>query len=161
MLSFERINQRSTLGLTFDIIKHESNVLNKYLMEDLDPEFTGRVQAGDIGVAGSNFGRGSTMEVASLIVRAAGIQVIVAPSFARTYYRNAINGGLLSIKADNDAIADQDRLRIVVESSHIAIHNLTTGHTGRADARDGLVLEIFAAGGVVNYIRSNGSLPFK
>jgi len=132
------------------------DVLKNYLMEDIDPEFAGRVQAGDILVAGSNFGCGSAMEVASLVVKTAGIRVIVAQSFARTYYRNAINGGLLPIEADTGSIADQDHLRITVESSRIAIHNLTTGHMGTADAPDGLILDIFEAGSLANYIRRNG-----
>lgn len=118
------------------------NVLKKYLMEDIDPEFAGRVQAGDILVAGTNFGCGSAMEVASLVVKAAGIRVIVAQSFARTYYRNAINGGLLPIETETDSIADQDRLKIVVASSHIAIQNLTTGHKWAVEALDGFQFSV-------------------
>ena len=135
------------------------NVLKQYLMEDIDPEFAGRVQAGDILAAGSNFGCGSAMEVASLVIKAAGIRVIVAKSFARTYYRNAINGGILPIEADTGSIANQDQLRIMVEGSHIAIHNLTNGLTVTTAAPGGLILAIFEAGGLVNYIRRSGDFP--
>lgn len=128
-------------------------------MEDIDPEFAERIQAGDIPAAGRNFGCGSAMEVASLVIKAAGIRVIIAESFARTFYRNAINGGLLPIEADTGSIADQDRLRVEVESRQIAIHNLTKGHTGTANAPGGLILDIFEAGGLVNYIRRNGGFP--
>jgi 3-isopropylmalate/(R)-2-methylmalate dehydratase small subunit len=137
------------------------NVLKKYLMEDINPEFAGRVKAGDILVAGVNFGCGSAMEVASLVVKAAGIRVIVARSFARTYYRNAINGGLLTIEAETGSIADQDRLRIEVGSKRIAIHNLTKDRTITADLPGGLILDLFEAGGLVDYIRRNGDFPSK
>jgi 3-isopropylmalate/(R)-2-methylmalate dehydratase small subunit len=135
------------------------SILKKYLMEDIDPEFAGKFQAGDILAAGSNFGCGSAMEVASLVIKAAGIRVIIAKSFARTFYRNAINGGLLPIDADTGSIADQDLLRIEVESRQIAIHNLTTGHMGTADAPGGLILNQFEARGLVNYIRRKGGFP--
>ena len=99
------------------------------------------------------------MEVASLVIKAAGIRVIIAKSFARTFYRNAINGGLLPIEADTDSITNEDQLRIVVEGSNITIHNLTKSLTVTASAPGGIILEIFEAGGLVNYIRSTGDFP--
>ncbi len=135
------------------------SILQKYLMEDIDPEFAGRVQAGDILAAGINFGCGSAMEVASLVIKAAGIRVIIAKSFARTFYRNAINGGLLPIESDTDNITHDDQLRIVVAGSNITIHNLTKSLTETASAPGGLILEIFEAGGLVNYIRHTGDFP--
>ena len=134
-------------------------ILKNYLMEDIDPEFAARVQPDDILVAGANFGCGSAMEVASLVIKAAGIRVIIAKSFARTFYRNAINGGLLPIEADTDGICDEDQLRIVVGGSNITLHNLSNSHTVTACAPGGLILEIFEAGGLVNYIRSSGGFP--
>jgi 3-isopropylmalate/(R)-2-methylmalate dehydratase small subunit len=135
------------------------NVLKKYIMEDIDPEFAGRIQPGDVLAAGFNFGCGSAMEVASLVIKAAGIRVIVAKSFARTFYRNAINGGLLPIEADTDAMAAMDRLRIEVKETAITIHNLTKKSTATAAAPGGLILEIFNTGGLVDYIRSAGDFP--
>jgi 3-isopropylmalate/(R)-2-methylmalate dehydratase small subunit len=134
-------------------------ILKNYLMEDIDPEFAAKVQPDDILVAGSNFGCGSAMEVASLVIKAAGIRVIIAKSFARTFYRNAINGGLLPIEADTGGIRNADQLRIVVDGSNITLHNLSNSHTVTAAAPDGLILEIFEAGGLVNYIRSTGDFP--
>jgi len=142
--------KRDTLDLT---------ILKNYLMEDIDPEFAGRIRPDDILVAGSNFGCGSAMEVASLVIKAAGIRVIIAKSFARTFYRNAINGGLLPIETDTTDIMTKNQLRIVVEGSNISIHNLTKGHTLTASAPGGIILKIFEAGGLVNYIRSTGDFP--
>jgi len=135
------------------------SILKKYLMEDIDPAFAGKVQPGDILVAGSNFGCGSAMEVASLVIKAAGIRVIIAKSFARTFYRNAINGGLLPIEVDTDSITAEDKLRIVVEGSDITIHTLTKSPAVTASAPGGIILKIFEAGGLVDYIRSTGDFP--
>jgi 3-isopropylmalate/(R)-2-methylmalate dehydratase small subunit len=135
------------------------DILKKYLMEDIDPDFAARIQAGDILAAGSNFGCGSAMEVASLVIKAAGIRVIIAESFARTFYRNAINGGLLPIEIDTGSSINDDQLRIAVEGSKITIHNLTKSLTATAPAPGGLILEIFEAGGLVNYIRRTGDFP--
>ena len=135
------------------------NVLKNYIMEDIQPEFAGRVQPGDVLAAGFNFGCGSAMEVASLVIKAAGIRVIIAKSIARTFYRNAINGGLLPVEADTDDMAAMDRLRIEVKDSAITIHNLTQTSIATAAAPGGLILEIFNAGGLVDYIRSAGDFP--
>lgn len=132
------------------------NILKNYLMEDIDPEFAARVQPGDIIAAGDNFGCGSAMEVASLVILAAGIRMIVAKSFARTFYRNAINGGLLAIEADTKNIESLNRLRIDVDNSDITIRNLTRNTTAKAVAPGGILMEIFNKGGLVNYIRDHG-----
>jgi 3-isopropylmalate/(R)-2-methylmalate dehydratase small subunit len=144
--------KRDTLDLNF---------LKNYLMEDIDPGFAARVRVGDILAAGSNFGCGSAMEVASLVIKAAGIRVIIAKSFARTFFRNAINGGLLPIEADTSGIADRDQLRITLDGRNITIHNLTRDHAATAPAPGGLILGIFEAGGLVNFIRSNGSFHIR
>ncbi len=135
------------------------NVLKNYIMEDIEPEFAGRIQPGDVLAAGFNFGCGSAMEVASLVIKAAGIRVIIAKSFARTFYRNAINGGLLPVESDTDDMAAMDRLRIEVKDSAITIHNRTQTSIATAAAPGGLILEIFNAGGLVDYIRSAGDFP--
>ena len=135
------------------------NVLKNYLMEDIDPEFAARVQPGDIIAAGDNFGCGSAMEVASLVILAAGIRLVVARSFARTFYRNAINGGLLAIEADTRGIAAMDRLRIEVDNGDIIIRNVTRNTTAKSVAPGGILMEIFNKGGLVNYIRELGDFP--
>lgn len=135
------------------------NVLKNYLMEDIDPEFAARVQPGDIIAAGDNFGCGSAMEVASLVILAAGIRLIVARSFARTFYRNAINGGLLAIEADTRNIATMDRLRIEVDNGDIIIRNVTRNTTAKSVAPGGILMEIFNKGGLINYICESGDFP--
>lgn len=135
------------------------NILKNYLMEDIDPEFAARVQPGDIIAAGDNFGCGSAMEVASLVILASGIRIIVAKSFARTFYRNAINGGLLAIEADTQNIASLDRLHIDVDRGEITIRNLTKNTTAKSAAPGGILMEIFNEGGLVNYIRAHGDFP--
>jgi 3-isopropylmalate/(R)-2-methylmalate dehydratase small subunit len=134
------------------------NNLKHYIMEDIDPGFAGKVRPGDILAAGYNFGCGSAMEVASLVIKAAGIKVILAKSFARTFYRNAINSGLLPIETDTDEIDAGDRLRIEVKNS-VTVHNLTKNTVTTASAPGGLILKIFNAGGLVNYIREAGGFP--
>jgi len=129
------------------------NVLKKYLMEDIDPGFAARVRPGGILAAGNNFGGGSAMEVASLVIKAAGIRAVLAQSFARTFYRNAINGGLFAIETDTDRISSLDRLRITVIGDDIAIRNQTTGADTVVPMPGGIVLDIVKSGGLVDYLR--------
>ena len=132
------------------------SILKNYLMEDIDPDFATRVRPGDVIVAGENFGCGSAMEVASLVILAAGIQIIIAKSFARTFYRNAVNGGLLPIEADTASFQPSDRLSIEVNSDAITLRNPSGGSIAKAVPPGGILLDIFSCGGLVNYIREHG-----
>ena len=133
-------------------------LLRNYLMEDLDPGFAASVKAGDILVAGSNFGCGSAMEVAVTVVLGAGIQAVVAPSFSRTYWRNSVNNGLLLVVADTAGIAEGEALTIVLEPDAIALHAGTPPRKITAEPLAPFVLELRAAGGIVNYLRTKRSL---
>jgi len=90
----------------------DMNDLAQHLMEDLDKDFSKKVQEGDFIVGGTNFGCGSSREQAPLVIKAAGIGAVIGKSFARIFYRNAINVGLPVIECDTDLIDEGDVLRI-------------------------------------------------
>lgn len=134
-------------------------VLRRYLLEDLDPAFAASVVEGDILVAGRNFGCGSAMEVAVTTVLGAGISAVIAKSFSRTYWRNAINNGLLAIVADADQIAEGQRLEVRLSGAR---PELRVGEPpGRRIACEPLadfVLAMRQAGGLVPYLRQHRKL---
>jgi 3-isopropylmalate/(R)-2-methylmalate dehydratase small subunit len=127
-------------------------VLRHYLFEEIDPRFAASVEPGDLIVAGKNFGCGSAMEVAVTAVRGARIGAVVARSFSRTYYRNAVNNGLLPVICDTSRIREGDKIAIVGHE----VHNVTTNETILAEALPKIMLEIIEAGGPVPYFRRWG-----
>jgi len=131
-------------------------VLKRYLLEAVDPAFAATVQPGDVLVAGRNFGCGSAMEVAATVILAAGIPAVLARTFARTFYRNAINNGLLPIECDTSSIMEGDRLSIVFDGKRLDFSNPRTGETLTGRALPPIMLEILDAGGLVPYIRRHG-----
>ncbi|HFD39278.1 MAG TPA: 3-isopropylmalate dehydratase small subunit [Anaerolineae bacterium] len=125
--------------------------LAPHCLEDLDAGFAGQVQPGDMIVAGENFGCGSSREHAPLALKGAGVSAVVARSFARIFYRNAINVGLpiLESPAAVEGTEAGHRLEIDLEAGRI--RNLTTGQTYRAEPYPPFMLEIIRAGGLVPY----------
>jgi len=132
----------------------DPQILKQYLLEEVDPAFAASVQPGDILVAGKNFGCGSAMEVAATVVLGAGIKAVIAKSFSRTYYRNAINNGLLPLAADTVDIREGDRLA-VERSDAIRIHNARTGQSLISAPMPQIMLDILDAGGLVPYFRAH------
>lgn len=130
-------------------------VLCQYLFEEIDPKFAASVEPGDLIVAGKNFGCGSAMEVAATAVLGAGIRAVLARSFARTYYRNAVNNGLIPIVCDTSKIHEGDRL-VIETAPGIVVRNVTTAAIIEAEALPGIMLEILEAGGLVPYFRRHG-----
>jgi 3-isopropylmalate/(R)-2-methylmalate dehydratase small subunit len=128
--------------------------LSRYLLETLDPTFAASVEPGDLLVAGRNFGCGSAMEVAVTVPFAAGIRAVLARSFARTYYRNAINNGLVPVECDTGDIHEGDRL-VVDLGAEPAVRNLTRGTSIVASPLPEHMLRILEAGGLVPYIRAH------
>jgi len=122
--------------------------LRRYIFEELDPAFAASVQAGDLIVAGKNFGCGSAMEVAVTALMGAGIRAVLARSFSRTYYRNAVNNGLLPVVCDTRGIREGDR--VTVHGS--VVRNETTGEMGEAEPLPQVMMEIIEAGGLVGYM---------
>jgi 3-isopropylmalate/(R)-2-methylmalate dehydratase small subunit len=137
----------------------DPKVLKNYLFEEIDPNFAASVQPEDFIVAGKNFGCGSAMEVAVTAVLGAGIRAVIAQSFSRTYFRNAINNGLLPVVCDSSRIREGDRLVIQASDemgSGMTVRNATTGEDISSAALPKIMLDIFVAGGLVPYFREHG-----
>lgn len=130
-------------------------VLRRYLFEEIDPNLAATIEPGDVIVAGRNFGCGSAMEVAVTAVVGAGIRAVLARSFSRTYYRNAVNNGLLPVICDTSGIREGDRLRIETGAAMV-VHNISTGAALEAGKLPKIMAEILEAGGLVAYFKQNG-----
>ena len=137
----------------------DTGLLKRYLLETVDPGFAASVRPGDLLVAGRNFGCGSAMEIAVTVVQAAGIAAVLAQSFARSFYRNAINNGLLPIACDTAGIREGDRLGIVESGGTTTVTVL--GSTARIAAAPlpPIMLEILEAGGLVPWVRAGRLRP--
>ncbi|TDA34200.1 3-isopropylmalate dehydratase [Candidatus Nezhaarchaeota archaeon WYZ-LMO8] len=127
--------------------------LAQHVMEGIDPEFPKKVKPGDIMVAGRNFGCGSSREQAPLAIKAAGIAAVVAESFARIFFRNAINIGLpvLEVKGVSEKTFEGDVLEIDLAQG--VVKNLTRGLTFKATPIPDMLMEILRKGGLVNYLK--------
>ena len=126
--------------------------LAEHVMEAEDPTFSQKVQKGDIIVAGENFVCGSSREQAPVAIKTAGISVVIAKSFARIFYRNAINIGLPVITADLD-VNEGDIVEIDIEKG--VISNLTNNKTVKIKPFDPAMLDILENGGLVNQYLNN------
>ncbi|MGZ5514344.1 MAG: 3-isopropylmalate dehydratase small subunit [Candidatus Aminicenantales bacterium] len=124
----------------------------KHALEDLDPGFAPKVKPGDIIVAGKNFGSGSSREQAAACLKAAGVQAVVAKSFARIYFRNAINIGLPVLQSEEaaDRLEAGDHVDIELAAGEIR----TAKGTFRFKPLPASVLGIIAAGGLIEYTKS-------
>jgi 3-isopropylmalate/(R)-2-methylmalate dehydratase small subunit len=127
--------------------------LAAHCMEDLDPEFVKRVKPGDIIVAGEDFGCGSSREHAPLAIKAAGVSCVVAASFARIFFRNAINVGLSVLVCPEAAQEAQVGDEMSVDLATGRIENLTRGRAYQAEPFPEFLREIVAAGGLIAYTR--------
>jgi len=112
------------------------------------------VREGDILVAGRNFGCGSAMEIAATVILAAGIRAVVATTFARTFYRNAINNGLIPIECDTGGIQEGDLLSIHLDDRSATVVRGAT--TLNAAPLPPVMLRILSAGGLVGFVRQGG-----
>jgi len=132
--------------------------LARYCLYEVLPQFSQQVQAGDVVMAGHNFGCGSSREHAPAALLACGVQVIIARSFARIFYRNAVNIGLPVLVCEEAVLNSSDGQELSVDLAQGAIHNLTSRQTFQAEPLDPFVARIVAAGGIVEYIRQEGTL---
>lgn len=127
--------------------------LADHCMEDIDKTFITRVQAGDIMVGGENFGCGSSREHAPLAIKTAGIACVIAASFARIFYRNAINIGLAILECEEASNKIQDGDEVAIDFDTGIITNVTRNETYQALPFPDFIKEIIAKGGLLNSIR--------
>ena len=127
--------------------------LAKHCMEDIDPEFLRRVEPGDIIIATTNFGCGSSREHAPLAIKTAGISCIIAQSFARIFYRNAINIGLPLLEGDEAVDNIQNGDMVEVDLSGGQIKNLNSGKVFTARPYPAFMAELISAGGLIEYTK--------
>lgn len=124
-----------------------------HCMEDLDATFVKEVQAGDIIVAGKNFGCGSSREHAPVAIKASGISCVVAETFARIFFRNAINIGLPILECPEAAQATQAGQTLEVDLAQGVVRNVDTGQVFQATRYPEFMLELIEAGGLIEYTR--------
>ena len=128
--------------------------LAKHVLEDADPEFASKMNKGDFVVAGNNFGLGSSREHAPQIIKIAGVGAVLAKSFARIFYRNAINIGLLLIECDTDKIDAGDELEIDIKSGYVK--NVTKNITLPITPLPDVMIKLLNEGGLIEHIKKHG-----
>ena len=130
----------------------EEKELAKHIMEDIDQDFVKKVKSGDFIVAGDDFGCGSSREHAVWALRGSGIKAVIAPSFARIYYRNSLNNGFLAIECQNiqKKVDDGDTLDLDLEKG--VIKNITKNEEYQFVPLSQFALEIIEKGGLLNLI---------
>ncbi len=130
--------------------------LAKHTLEDADPDFTKKMKKGDFVVGGRNFGLGSSREHAPTIIKLSGVSAVLAKSFARIFYRNAINVGLPVIICDTDKFNTGDEISVNLEKG--IIKNLTQNFEINFPPLPKIMQDILREGGLVPYIKKYGEL---
>lgn len=128
--------------------------LARHVLEDADPEFASQVRPGDFVVGGSNFGLGSSREHAPLVIKMAGVSVVLAKSVARIFFRNAINRGLPVLICDTDKIQQGDELEVDMAAG--TIKNITSGKVIKFKPIPAFMLNILNEGGLMPYLARYG-----
>jgi len=131
--------------------------LARHIMEDADPEFMKKFRPGDFIVAGKNFGMGSSREHAPLALKIAGVSAVIAKSFARIFYRNAINVGLPLLIAPTEGIRDGEEIEVDLSKGIV----YTEKGEIRAKSLPEIMIRILNEGGLVNYIKKHGDIELK
>jgi len=127
--------------------------LASHCMEDVDADFVKKVSKDDVMVAGENFGCGSSREHAPVCIKAAGVSCVIASTFARIFYRNAINIGLPLLESREAAQNISDGDEVEVDLAKGVIKNLTTGTEYQSTPFSSFVEQIISAGGLMNYVK--------
>jgi len=134
----------------------DEDILKQYLFETMDPAFAASVAPGDLLVAGRDFGCGSAMEIAVTVILAAGIKAVLARSFSRTFYRNAVNNGLVPVVCDTSRIEEGDRLSVFLAGAGVRVVDQTRDVEISGEPLPDMMLDILASGGLVPYFRERG-----
>jgi 3-isopropylmalate/(R)-2-methylmalate dehydratase small subunit len=139
------------------LISTDSEFLAAHCMEDADPQFPGKVNDGDIIVAGKNFGCGSSREHAPVAIKGAKVSCVIAHSFARIFYRNAFNMGLLILESPEAAaaIATDDEIEVDLDRGQIINHSRQQTYT--AQQVPPFMQELLQAGGLMNYVQQQAA----
>jgi 3-isopropylmalate/(R)-2-methylmalate dehydratase small subunit len=134
------------------LVTTDPDELAEHVMEDIDPEFAGKVEKGNIIVAGKNFGCGSSREHAPIAIKAAGVSCVVAESYARIFFRNAINIGLPVVEAP-DAVRESEPGDVLeVDTEEGWVLNTRTGKSYEAKPYPEYIKDIIAAGGLMEAV---------
>jgi 3-isopropylmalate/(R)-2-methylmalate dehydratase small subunit len=135
------------------LISTDPEFLAAHCMEDADPAFSGKVRAGDVIVAGKNFGCGSSREHAPVAIKGAGVSCVIAQSFARIFYRNAFNMGLPIVESPEAAaaIAIGDEVEVDLERGLVINHSRQQTYT--AQPVPAFMQKLLQAGGLMNYVK--------
>lgn len=128
----------------------------RHTFEDIDPGFADRVRAGDVVVADANFGCGSSRETAPRVLLTCGISAVVAPTYGRIFFRNAINVGLPVIECDTTGIEQDDIIEIDVQRGLVLVQE--RGLQRHASPLPDVMRALLDAGGLANYLRLHGDL---
>lgn len=131
----------------------DAKALSEHCMEDIDPDFRKKVKSGDMIVAGWNFGCGSSREHAPAVIKESGISCVIAKSFARIFYRNAINIGLAIMECPEAAEGIEAGDAVEVDFDTGEIHDLTNGKVFHASPFPEFIQHMIKAGGLLNAIR--------
>lgn len=126
--------------------------LASHCMEDIDIDFTKRVKEGDIMVAEKNFGCGSSREHAPIAIKASGISCVIASTFARIFYRNAINIGLPILECDEAAMEIKAGDEVAIDFDTGVITDITTGKTYQAEPFPPFIQQIISDGGLIKHV---------
>lgn len=132
--------------------------LAKHCLCEVLPEFAQQVQPGDVIMAGHNFGCGSSREHAPAAILGCQVRVVIARSFARIFYRNAVNIGLPVLVCEEAVLASHDGDKIEVDLERGEIRNLSLGQVFQSEPLDPFVARIVRAGGILEYIKAEGTL---
>ncbi len=131
----------------------------RHVMEDLDPKFYEKIAPGDFVVAGNNFGCGSSRETAPLVIRYANLSAVLAKSFARIFFRNAINTGLPVIRCDTDKIEPGDELEVDLAAGRVK--NVTRGIEITGAPLPQVMITILNDGGLVEHYKKHGGFKLE